>query len=312
MAATLIAEADCPGKIIFIYALVDPITKKRRYVGKTNDIPQRLRAHESEAKYTRTRKSNWIRGLQKLGMRPEIECLDTIPPGGDWIEAEIRWIALGRSEGWGLLNVSDGGDDIPAAAHSPEARIKAAAARKASKRWRTAIAAGHAKRRGVKLSEEHKAKIGAGNRGKKLSAEHVARLREFNKGKKPSPQTFSAAAAVHKGSKHSEEHKDKQRQAMLLQRESVSEKQRNNWLDPEYRKRVTANMIGNVPSPETREKLAQTSKSTWSDPTVREKRTAGIRAAMSTPEWSAKRSEIQKRLWSDPEFRARMKAARNK
>jgi hypothetical protein len=82
MAAVVIAEAPRAGKIIFIYALIDPITKKRRYVGKTNSIPQRLRAHESEARYSRTPKSNWVRGLQKLGLRPDVECLEVVPVGG--------------------------------------------------------------------------------------------------------------------------------------------------------------------------------------------------------------------------------------
>lgn len=81
MAAVVIAEAPSAGKIIFIYALIDPITKKRRYIGKTNNIPQRLRAHESEARYSRTHKSNWVRGLQKLGLRPDVECLEVVPAG---------------------------------------------------------------------------------------------------------------------------------------------------------------------------------------------------------------------------------------
>jgi hypothetical protein len=231
---------------------------------------------------------------------------------GDWIEAETRWIAKGRSEQWGLLNVTDGGDDIPAAAHSPEARAKGLASRKTSPRWLAGVESARAKRVGVKHSEEHKLKISLGNKGKKLSPEHVARLREFNRGKTPSPQTLAAAVAFHKGRKHSDEHKDKRRQAMLPKRAAQSERQRKNWLDDGYRARVTANMKGNDPSAETRMKLAETSKSTWSDPAVREKRTAGIRAVMNTPEYRAKRSEIQKRLWSDPEFRARMKAARTK
>jgi hypothetical protein len=262
MAADVIPEAERPGKIIFIYALIDPLTKERRYVGKTNDIPQRLRAHESEARYSRSRKSNWIRALQKQGLRPETECLETVAPSGDWVEAEIRWIARGRSEQWGLFNVTDGGDDIPAEAHSPEARAKGLASRKTSKRWLAGIESARAKRIGVKHSDEHRAKISAGNRGKKLSPDHVARLKEFNSGKSPSAQTIAAAVAFHKGRKHSEEHKEKRRIAMLPLKEKQSERQRDNWRDPEYRARVQANMVGHSTSDTAREKLSETSKST--------------------------------------------------
>ncbi|MEZ0060908.1 hypothetical protein ABIF26_006451 [Bradyrhizobium elkanii] len=106
MAEPVMAEADYLGNTIFIYALVDPRTNDRRYIGKTNDPQQRLRAHISEARYTRSRKSNWIRGLLKAALRPEIETLEIVPPGGDWAEAEIRWIAKARSEHWGILNVT--------------------------------------------------------------------------------------------------------------------------------------------------------------------------------------------------------------
>lgn len=312
MAAAVIAEGDCPGKFIFIYALIDPTTGERRYVGKTNDIPQRLRAHESEARYSRSRKSNWIRGLQKQGLRPEAVCLETVQPGGDWIEAEIRWIAKGRSERWGLLNVTDGGDDIPAAAHSPEARKKGAAARKISKRWLAGIAAGHAKRRGVKLSEAHKQKISLGNKGKKLSPEHIERLRAANTGLVYAPERLARMSDAQKGKIHTAESNEKRRQTMLLKSASQAERQKNNWTDPEYRTRVQANMAGHATSSAARAKLAATSKASWSDPVIREKRTSSIRAKMATPEWREQRSKIAKQLWSDPEFRARMKAARKK
>jgi monoamine oxidase len=96
--------------------------------------------------------------------------------------------------------------------------------------------------RGRRHTDEHKAKIAAGNTGKKLSPAHIETLRSVNKNRVYSPETLMRMSAGQKGRKHSEESNMKRRQTMLLKREAQSERQRNNWLDPEYRERIKARM----------------------------------------------------------------------
>ena len=69
-------------------------------------------------------------------------------------------------------------------------------------------------RKGIKLSEEHKRKIGESNKGKQLSEEHKRRLKEVNTGKKHSFKTKQKMSLSHTGKKHSEEAKQKIRKAL--------------------------------------------------------------------------------------------------
>ena len=53
--------------------------------------------------------------------------------------------------------------------------------------------------RGRPMSDEHRAKIGAGNRGKTLSAEHAAAIRARNVGRTHSAETRAKMAAANTG-----------------------------------------------------------------------------------------------------------------
>lgn len=66
---------------INIYVLIDPITLKVRYIGRTStDLNQRLGTHLSKAKnnYTRTHKDNWLRSLLEKGQKPIIRNLCSV------------------------------------------------------------------------------------------------------------------------------------------------------------------------------------------------------------------------------------------
>jgi hypothetical protein len=97
----------------FIYGLVCPLAEAIRYIGKTNNLRMRLRGHVNDARAGKYRHhtANWIRGLDALGLSPSIVLLEEV--AGDWGEAERRWIAKGRSEGWPLTNSTTGGDGAP-------------------------------------------------------------------------------------------------------------------------------------------------------------------------------------------------------
>lgn len=60
---------------IYIYALIDPRTLEPRYVGKTNNPSERMRAHISPHVYMRHNNSKciWIEELKALGLKPIME-----------------------------------------------------------------------------------------------------------------------------------------------------------------------------------------------------------------------------------------------
>lgn len=63
---------------VTIYVLIDPITTKVRYIGRTRcDLKKRLREHLSKARnnYDNTHKSSWIRSLIKMNSKPFIRKL---------------------------------------------------------------------------------------------------------------------------------------------------------------------------------------------------------------------------------------------
>jgi hypothetical protein len=59
----------------YIYALMNPLTKEIKYIGKTLNIEQRYSRHLQEGQYCRTHKEKWINSLQKLNIQPEIKIL---------------------------------------------------------------------------------------------------------------------------------------------------------------------------------------------------------------------------------------------
>lgn len=92
-----------------IYALVDPLTREIRYIGKANDARKRFKGHLSE-KRRKTPVYCWISALQEKGFIPELKILATCEPE-EWKEAERNAIAEARKNNSRLLNVADGRDE---------------------------------------------------------------------------------------------------------------------------------------------------------------------------------------------------------
>lgn len=97
--------------MIYIYVLLDPRTNEIRYLGKTNDTKERLYGHLYE-KGKLGHKFKWIQQLKKLGLKPIIEILDTVPKEEEefW---ERHYISLLKSWGIRLTNFTDGGNNPP-------------------------------------------------------------------------------------------------------------------------------------------------------------------------------------------------------
>ncbi len=94
---------------IFIYYLLDPLTGKIRYVGKTYDPQHRFGAHLRDK--GKSRKSNWIKSLISKRSKPVMEILEEVEDDDDtkWQDSERFWIALFKSCGASLLNHDNGG-----------------------------------------------------------------------------------------------------------------------------------------------------------------------------------------------------------
>lgn len=231
-------------KSTIIYGLADCETGCIRYIGKTSaSLRKRYRQHRCDVRRgSKIRLYNWWRSLS---LEPDIFEIETVEPGGDWVESEQFWISYFRFIGCDLVNRCDGGQGTAGIKFTDEhcakiskahlgrkvpperleklrlARLKANAARRGV-RWKPGQkekmlatrfanhAAGlHKKRRPA--TDETKAKISAAKRGIKLTAEHRAKLSAVRKGKQIG-RVFSDAAREkmsksHKGKPLSEAHR---------------------------------------------------------------------------------------------------------
>jgi GIY-YIG catalytic domain len=139
----------------YIYGLRDPRDGRIRYVGRTRDFfARRLRAHCTvrSSKHL-NRRRNWIESLRRLGLRPQIECLEVVP--GNGFEEEIRWIAKFREFGHDLVNTLSGGAGMSRSTANQRAKL--------SEYW---------KAKGFNIGLQRSAAL---RRGKKQSVDHVER-----------------------------------------------------------------------------------------------------------------------------------------
>jgi hypothetical protein len=99
---------------VIIYALVDPRTGRRRYVGKTSNLEARMKSH-CAARSRLPAVRAWIQELRELHLSPVARVLARVSvDGADKLEAE--WIARSRRANEPLLNASTRGGGRPALA----------------------------------------------------------------------------------------------------------------------------------------------------------------------------------------------------
>lgn len=207
-------------KQVIIYALTDPLTGEVRYVGKTvAALQRRVQRHEGAIRAgERSHLYNWWMRLLADGMpAPVPHVIETVAPGGDWVEREQYWISHYRSLGYPLANMCEGGQGTIGLVFSKEHRERLRAShlgqkfsperkeqyakisqaawdRKPGSRWKEdtleKVLATKALRRAAGLykkrrpaTAETKAKISAAKTGVKLTAEHRAKLSVVNTGK---------------------------------------------------------------------------------------------------------------------------------
>lgn len=98
-------------KTTFIYCLIDPRDNQIRYVGKSNNPKERLKNHCNPARYRPTYKFNWIKKLRQLELKPILKILEEVDIE-IWKQKEKYWIDFYKSEGFNLVNYTDGGDGL--------------------------------------------------------------------------------------------------------------------------------------------------------------------------------------------------------
>lgn len=249
---------------LLIYALVDPRTNLTRYIGKSTIGLRRPAQHAKRVGRDTSHRSNWIRELLRLGLRYEVIILEELAVLIDLDEAERRWIAHGRTAGWPLTNLTDGGEG----ASSPrpddtKAKISAACRR-----------------------PEVIAKTRAANKGRSFTGDHRENLSQAHKGIRPTVETRAKMSAAHMGHSMS----PKARAALRLgpraphQRTDASRAQIETLHEmargrprPDLSERNRAG-VGRKASDETRAKMSAAKKGKPFSPEHRAKISAALRA----------------------------------
>ncbi len=97
--------------MIYIYTLLDPTTKKIRYVGQTRSPKRRIQSHIDYARNYKGRRKicNWIQSLLKKNMKP-ILCIIEETTKELWVNREKFWIKYFKDLGFDLCNLTDGGE----------------------------------------------------------------------------------------------------------------------------------------------------------------------------------------------------------
>lgn len=95
---------------ILIYSLEDPRNGLIRYVGQTiKTLEERLYQHLQVDDKTNSHKSQWIKQLLKLNLKPVISLIEEVEEK-DWRNAEKYWIAQLKAWCFDLTNSTEGGD----------------------------------------------------------------------------------------------------------------------------------------------------------------------------------------------------------
>lgn len=262
--------------MFLIYALVDPRTDERFYIGQSSIGLERPQQHmRATALREKTPKAAYVRSLLALGVEPRIEVLQTVddpdeaipPPLHCWTgddvcaldAAEMWWIVHGRKHGWPLTNRTHGGDGLRGLVRTPEHSAKIAASH-----------IGNQYAKGYRPTPEHRAKLSAARKtylsenpdaafargafaGRKHTEETKAKMRAAKlgkvsplRGKKLSPEMRAKLSAAHKGIQAGPKNPNYGKRMSDEQRAKISATKRANpaVLSEEARARISERMRG--------------------------------------------------------------------
>lgn len=169
---------------VYVYGLADD-SDCIHYIGVTASLHGRLTRHIRDGRVMRTAKARWIASLPH---KPKVVILQELPNRDEGNDAERWWIAHGRSQGWPLTNVGEGGEGGPTRTgrrNSADMNAAISKAKTGVKRdpetVRRIIAT--KKARGLKSSEKQRRVASETFKGVPKSAEHRRRISEAHMGK---------------------------------------------------------------------------------------------------------------------------------
>lgn len=259
--------------MIYIYALVCPISGEIRYIGKCKNQQRRLTRHLYDAvKHTNKRHvTRWIKKLLDHDLLPEMRIIRELEDGADWQSAEQEEIKAHRAAGFDLTNLTAGGDGF----HDVHQDVLAK--RGLLKKAFLAIPENYAKHlamcREVHTKPEVKLKHSVAT--KALWEDPISRAAMIAAMNEPEAQQRRAAAT------------------------------KRRYDDPIYVYKHAKQIQERFSSPEGLAQIRSAGEKCRSDPDLEAKRLAAAKEAQSKPEYKAKQGADSKERWADPEFRAR-------
>ncbi len=173
-----------------VYGLSD--NGQIRYIGKSSFGLKRPKEHTQPSALGReahTHKTRWLRSVIDAGRTPEVLILEVCASHEALDAAERKWIAEGRSRGWKLTNMTDGGEGLVGYRHTAASRSKISETHKGKKRplsWRKNLSASQ---RGKVIPEASRLKMSAAKKGKTLPAEWAMNIARAMLGRRHSDAT---------------------------------------------------------------------------------------------------------------------------
>lgn len=164
-----------------VYALIDPITGKVRYIGITcKPLDSRLAGHLRDDPKENNHKALWIRKLKRQGVIPKIATLKNGLTKDEACLMEQQYIKQYKDAGTDLVNLSNGGEAVMAGRkHSGETIQKMKAAHKGEK---NAFFGKHHSPESIAKMRKARSGKKSWNKGKRLSNEHRENLSKSHKG----------------------------------------------------------------------------------------------------------------------------------
>ena len=203
-----------------VYALIDPTTKKIRYIGQSTRGLARPKEHWKPCKLRNAQPCHavhWLKKLVHAGNVPTVYVLETCASQEELNAAEIHWIAFGRTNNWPLTNQTDGGlGQVGRIASDVTRKVVGSRYRgkKLTKKHRKALST---TLKGRIFSEETRKKISVAKTGKKFpprSEEYRLKMSKVKKGAKFTQAHKDAIGRSKKGKKVSIETREKIRKAL--------------------------------------------------------------------------------------------------